>query len=179
MANRSPQTQIAGSRSWAFPQANIQKDGRQPGHDPKVIDELAVTREPTSGGNRSEIKSGQYRRQIVRILNVLWLATLLSLQNPSASANAGGCKEAHFGKCYEVHGRYAIYVEGDAIWPVGTHRLLSTTNPELDKMLQQSGWEDHAIFGDFSVCPTSLYKRGEMQSVCIQSYRNLRINKRK
>lgn len=115
---------------------------------------------------------------MVRTLNVLGLATALLALNPAASANAGGCKETEYGKCYEVHGRYAIYVEGDAIWPVGTHRLLNATDPELDKMLEQAGWEDHVVFGDFSVCPASAYKRGEMQSVCIQSKRNLRITHR-
>ena len=112
-----------------------------------------------------------------RFLIVLGFATLMPALDAVASAN--GCKENEYGKCYVARGRYAIYVEGDAIWPVGTHRLLSTTDPELDKMLAQSGWEDHVLFGDFSVCPTSAYRRGEMQSVCIQSYRNLRITNRK
>lgn len=114
-----------------------------------------------------------------RFLILLGFATVMLGLNPVASANDRGCKTAEYGKCYEVHGRYAIYVQRDAIWPVGTHRLLSTTDAELDRMLEQSGWEDHVVFGDFSVCPTSAYKRGEMQSVCIQSYRNLRITKGK
>ena len=116
---------------------------------------------------------------MLRILKALVLAPVLLAMNPAASAKGADCKETEYGKCYEVHGRYAIYADGDAIWPVGTHRLLSTTDSELDKMLEQSGWQEHVLFGDFSVCPTSEYKRGEMQSVCIQSYRNVRIPKRK
>src|SRR5215469_2868327 len=88
------------------------------------------------------------------------------------SAKAGECMQTTFGKCYTVHGRYAIYANHDGIWPVGTKRFLSATDPELDTMLEKSGWEDHVLFGDFSVCPESPYERGHMQSVCIQNFQN-------
>jgi hypothetical protein len=77
-----------------------------------------------------------------------------------------------------VHGRYAIYVDGDAIWIIGTNRLLSTTNDSLDKMLEEKGWEGYAVYGDFRVRPTSRYQPTHMQGVCIQSYRNTRLAKR-
>ena len=115
---------------------------------------------------------------MVRVLKVLALATVLLFLLPALSAKASDCKESEYGRCFTVHGRYAIYADGDAIWPVGTHRLLSTTDPELDKMLERFGWEDHVLFGNFSVCPDSAYKRGEKQSVCIQTYKNLRLAKR-
>jgi hypothetical protein len=121
-------------------------------------------------------RTGESR--VVRVLKVIAFVTVLLLLLPAVSADAKDYSQTTFGKCYTVHGRYAIYTDGDAIWPVGTHRLLSTTDPELDKMLEQAGWEDHVLFGDFSVCPDSLYKRGEMQSVCIQAYKNIRVVKR-
>lgn len=64
------------------------------------------------------------------------------------------------------------------MWMVGTKRMLSTTNDDLDKTLENAGWEDHVIFGDFTVCPTSSYQKGHMQGACIQSYRNIRLAKR-
>lgn len=112
-------------------------------------------------------------------LNALILAVSFLALNHAETAAVADCKETELGRCYSVHGRYAIYVEGDAIWPIGTHRLLSAADPELDRILEQSGWEDHVAFGDFLVCPTSQYKRGEMQSVCIKKIRNLRIANRK
>lgn len=74
-----------------------------------------------------------------------------------------------------MRGRYAIYADGDAIWPVGTNRLLGTTDRDLDTMLEKAGWQDHVLFGDFTVCPESAYVRGLGQSVCIQSYKHLRL----
>jgi hypothetical protein len=65
------------------------------------------------------------------------------------------------------------------MWMVGTKRMLYTTNDELDMILENAGWEEHVIFGDFTVCPTSLYRKGHMQGACIQSYRNTRLAKRK
>ena len=116
---------------------------------------------------------------MLRVVKVLGPATVLSVLLFVRPTNASECKETAFGKCYTVHGRYAIYSNRDAIWPVGTHRLLSTTDPELDKMLEQSGWEDHVLFGDFFVCPTSPYKRGEMQAVCVEGHKNIHLAIRK
>jgi hypothetical protein len=104
------------------------------------------------------------------------LPILLLLLVPTVSA-AADCKEAKFGKCYQVHARYNIYVDGDALWPVGTKRLLEATDENLDKMLENAGWQEHSIFGDFTVCPKSKYIPSHKQSVCIQSYRNLRLAK--
>jgi hypothetical protein len=95
-----------------------------------------------------------------------------------ARAQGGACQQTTFGKCYAMRGRYAIYADGDAIWPVGTKRLLGATDPELDKMLEKAGWEDYVLFGDFTVCPTSPYLRGHMQGVCIESYKHLRLVRR-
>ena len=72
---------------------------------------------------------------------------------------------------------YNIYADGDAIWIIGTHRLLDAVDDNLDKMLENAGWEEHSIFGDFVVCPESQYKAGHKQSFCIQSYKDIRLGK--
>jgi len=74
-----------------------------------------------------------------------------------------------------MRGRYNIYADGDALWPVGTKKLLNTADDKLDQMLEKAGWQEHSIFADFVVCPESRYEAGHRQSVCIQSYRNLKL----
>jgi hypothetical protein len=114
----------------------------------------------------------------VKLLAMKSLISILLLLLLPAVAVAADCKETKFGKCYQVHARYDTYVDGDALWPVGTKRLLNTTDDTLDQMLENAGWQEHSIFGDFMVCPQSKYIAGHMQSVCIQSYKNLRLAKR-
>jgi hypothetical protein len=110
----------------------------------------------------------------------LVITSIVSLVVLSAfPANAANCKEMTFGKCFSIHGRYAIYADGDFMWIVGTKRMLSTTNDDLDKILEKAGWEDHVLFGDFTICPTSTYQKGHMQGACIQSYTNIRLTRRK
>jgi hypothetical protein len=104
----------------------------------------------------------------------LFLA-LLCLFAPG-NAFADGCGESAVGKSFSVHGRYSIYVEGDAIWIVGTKRLLSTTDDDLDKMIMAKGeWQDYVIYGDSVVCPMTPYISGHKQTVRIVSYKNLRF----
>jgi hypothetical protein len=111
-----------------------------------------------------------------RLLFVLALSSVLSVN----TAVAENCTESQAGKCFKVHGRYAIYVENNGIWVMGTNRLLSTAgDKKLDDMINDKGdWENYAIVGDFVVCPLTKYIRGHKQTVCIKSYANLKIVKR-
>lgn len=93
----------------------------------------------------------------------------------TALTRAVDCKQTTYGKCHSLHGRYNIYADGDALWPIGTNRLLETTDDRLDQMLEKAGWQEHSIVGDFVVCPTSPYVLGHKQSVCIHSYKNLKL----
>jgi hypothetical protein len=111
-------------------------------------------------------------------LRVLLLVSLILVAGGGV-ALAADCKETAFGKCYQVRGRYNIYADGDTLWPVGTKRLLETTDDRLDNMLEKAGWEEHSIFGDFVVCPESRYQSGHKQTVCIQSFKNIKLAKRK
>jgi hypothetical protein len=109
----------------------------------------------------------------MRICSLLLALPLVAF--PASSNGAAECKETNFGKCFSVHGRYNIYADGDAIWMIGTKRLLETIDDKLDNMLERAGWEDHSVVGDFVVCPESLYQPRQKQSVCIQSYKNIRL----
>lgn len=108
---------------------------------------------------------------------LLFLVLFCVLAAGIVSAESCGGNAA--GKSFAVHGRYAIYVEGDAIWIVGTKRLLSAVSDDLDHMLEAKGWEDYVVYGDFIVCPMTRFQRGHMQAVRILSYKNLRFEKRR
>jgi hypothetical protein len=90
------------------------------------------------------------------------------------------CTETKFGKCFSVHGRYAVYVENNGIWAIGQKRLLVTAGDgDLDQMIYERGdWQDFDLVGDFIVCPSSRFKRGYRQSVCVQSYKNVKVANR-
>ena len=90
------------------------------------------------------------------------------------------CTETRFGNCFSVHGWYAIYVENNGIWVISQKRLLPTAGDGgLDQMIYDRGdWQDFDLVGDFTVCPLSKFKQGHRQSVCVQSYRNIKVAKR-
>jgi hypothetical protein len=68
-----------------------------------------------------------------------------------------------------VHGRYAIYVNNDALWISGSKHLLIVPIDKLDKELQARGWENTVVYGDFTVCsahmrdPTKLTIRDRIE----------------
>ena len=109
------------------------------------------------------------RRAGLLILTILFCTALLNAEDSAK------CKETRYGKCFNVHGRYNIYADGDAIWIIGTHRRLEAADARLDEMLEQAGWQNHSIFGDFLVCPESQYELHHRQAVCVQSYKNIRL----
>jgi hypothetical protein len=90
------------------------------------------------------------------------------------------CTDAIYGKCFSVHGRYAVYVENNGIWVISQKRLLRTAGDgDLDQNIYDRGdWQDFDLVGDFTVCPLSKFKQGRRQSVCVQSYRNIKVMKR-
>ena len=104
---------------------------------------------------------------------------LLSMTFLVPTVSAAECKATTYGQCHKVRGRYGIYASNDFMWIVGTKHMLVATNDALDETLEKAGWEEHWIYGDFVVCPESPYIKGEMQRACIQSYKNIKLAKRK
>jgi len=86
--------------------------------------------------------------------------------------------EALVDNCFTLHGR--LFVANGTpslrIWRTGTNRLLGILPPEeeimppclLDKMSFQT-----SIYGDFTVCPFTRERPGEIQMVCIEEARHL------
>ena len=115
------------------------------------------------------------------------------------------CKTPEIAKsCYWAHGRLAAANGNPSyrLWKVGTHRLLgiysgpATFNgplrskypldneaPQLPPNVEASLWKSVAgawpntIFADFEVCPLEREKPGQMQSACIESAKNIVIQK--
>jgi hypothetical protein len=95
------------------------------------------------------------------------------------------------GKCFTVHGRLSVYNGTPSIrlWPVGSKRLLGVIDPKdpsnapgpsvLPTSIKgQLDW-DKEIVGDFLVCPLTKMKPGRMQTICIESGKNLAVRQRK
>lgn len=84
------------------------------------------------------------------------------------------------GACFTIHGRlsYSNGGPGTRIWWVGTHRMLGVDNEVVpEEIARQMDW-DHNAFGDYTVCPESKQEPGVMQSVCIDSVKNVVIRPR-
>lgn len=95
------------------------------------------------------------------------------------------------GKCFRVHGRLSIYNGTPSIrlWPIGTKRLLGVIDPTdissvpgrpilPDEIKSKLDW-DKNVYGDFLVCPLTRSQPGKMQTVCIESGKNLIVREHK
>ncbi len=121
---------------------------------------------------------------------VLFVSSIFSGINAHAAENESpSCKENPLlsGPCYELRGRMTLSngTPSVRIWPVGTHRILGVSGGGSDsedhggvpeELAKQLGWET-AMFADFSVCPFSDDKQGEMRRVCVASAKNISIKK--
>ncbi len=107
-----------------------------------------------------------------------------SLTSTSTAENGFGKTDAskvaepgYVGECFSFHGR-AQFANGNPsfrIWRIGTKSYVAIPDdrcsalPEnLSKLMQKSG---DMVYGDFSVCPLSKFKKGNLQFVCVQSVR--------
>ena len=122
------------------------------------------------------------------IAMALYLATVLcrsAIANPSCEDRTDLVAQ-----CFDIRGRISVYNGTPAvrIWPVGTKRLLGvlTVIDEIgDEGETFAGppilkkWVDHKsqIFSDLRVCPLTEEKAGHMRTVCIESARNIRVER--
>jgi hypothetical protein len=107
------------------------------------------------------------------------LVLMALLATPLAAAAQQHPKSTE--RCLQVRGRYAIYVQRDSLWVVGSKHLLWTTDDSLDEMLEKKGWEDWVVFGNFEICTDSTGSPlllDNHSNVTIKSYKNLVFRKR-
>ena len=115
-------------------------------------------------------------------------AVLVASQKPAGQS----CRQRPdlVGKCFIVHGRLSVYNGTPSIrlWPIGTKRLLGVLDPKdasdapgpsilPEEIRTKLDW-DKNVFGDFLVCPLSRKQPGRMQTVCIESGKNLVVQTR-
>lgn len=92
------------------------------------------------------------------------------------------------GKCFNVHGRLSVYNGAPAlrIWKIGTKRILGVSEQRftvdgvlnVPEEIRSQINQDKLLFGDFVVCPFTQPRPNEMQLVCIEEVRNLRVRVR-
>ena len=115
----------------------------------------------------------------------------VSARSPVPETSEKSCREHPqlTGKCFSVRGRLSVYNGAPAfrIWRIGTRRMLGISEQRfnlpgyhnLPESLAHELNGDNEILGDFLVCPFTRPKAREMQLVCIESAKNLSVQKRK
>jgi len=87
------------------------------------------------------------------------------------------------GECFVVHGRISFYNGNPTarIWVIGSKRMLGVSDQKgcslPDNVQALMNWETE-VYGDFTVCPFSISKPGEMQLVCVAQANHLVAKKR-
>jgi hypothetical protein len=84
------------------------------------------------------------------------------------------------GKCFSFRGRLALYNGGHTywIWRVGTgHRYW--VEGELPATIDERSLDwDHSYWGSFDACPTTTFRKGYAQGICLQSAGKLTTTER-
>jgi len=124
---------------------------------------------------------------------VLLLLILTAAVNARFSPEPRSCRARPdvIGKCFKVHGRLSVYNGTPSIrlWPIGTKRLLGIIDPNdvsnapgptvLPLEIKNKLDWDKDVSGDFFVCPLTRQQSGKMQTVCIDSAKNLMVREHK
>jgi len=130
--------------------------------------------------------------KIVRIVVPVFLLIFFfaSTSSSDEKLNNKSCKEHPMlsGPCFKVRGRMSFFNGNPTvrIWPLGTKRMLGISQGRFyledyvnvpDELVRQLSWET-AMFADFTVCPFTDDRPGEMRLICVESADNISIKKR-
>jgi hypothetical protein len=114
---------------------------------------------------------------------IAWLVVLLALMGASLAEDAvSSCKGTTIpvvGECFSFHGRLGLYNGGHTfwIWKVGTsHRYW--VEGVLPIVNEGSLDFDHFYWGNFDACPTTVFKKGFAQGICLRSTGKLTITEK-
>lgn len=91
------------------------------------------------------------------------------------------------GRCFTLRGRLSVYSGNPSlrIWRIGTRRILGVSElrfampgyRNVPENVEKAITQDVAILGDFLVCPFTRSRPREMQLVCVESVRNMVVQK--
>ncbi len=126
-------------------------------------------------------------RRVILTLIAIGLSSLSCASDNAKIGSGSYCTQTRFGACRVVHGRYGIYVEANGIWDIHRSRLLTTSgDAELDQIIYNAGGSfEHEIVGEFAVCALSKMENPAQtrtkawQAVCVQSFKNTKLVKRR
>jgi len=131
--------------------------------------------------------------KIMRIILPVFFLILFFAATSSSDEKPGkkSCKEHPMlsGPCFKVRGRMSFYNGNPTarIWPLGTKRMLGISQGRFyledyanvpDELVRRLSWEPE-MFADFTVCPFTDDRPGEMRLICVESADNISIKKRK
>jgi|ERR1041385_1348652 hypothetical protein len=133
------------------------------------------------------------KTQFRLIVNALLLLIVTASGNARFLPQAQSCRARPdvVGRCFNVHGRLSVYNGTPSIrlWPIGTRRLLGIIDPNdvsnapgstvLPVEIKNKLDADKDVLGDFLVCPLTRQQPGRMQTVCIESGKNLSVRQHK
>ncbi|MGA2631079.1 MAG: hypothetical protein ABSG54_12805 [Terriglobia bacterium] len=79
------------------------------------------------------------------------------------------------GACFKFHGRLSFWngTPSARIWRIGTKRILGVRNEILPKDVNPHMDFGVEAFGNFTVCPFTEERPGEMQMVCVEAVDNV------
>src|SRR5258708_33092683 len=127
----------------------------------------------------------------ILITSLFIVCASVSAGSPIREAIEKSCREHPqlTGKCFVVRGRLSVYNGAPAVrlWRIGTRRVLGISEQRfklpgyrnLPESLAQQLNGDNQVLGDFLVCPFTTPRAREMQLVCVESAKNLSVQKRK
>jgi hypothetical protein len=111
------------------------------------------------------------------------LVLLVLAATSAAEDTALSCKGTTLpvvGTCFRFRGRLGLYNGGHTygIWRVGTNHTYWVEG-ELPATINEGSldWE-HSYWGHFDACPTTVFKKGYAQGICLQSAGKLTATER-
>jgi len=117
------------------------------------------------------------------ILGLSVLGRCSSAAEPQGAGQPSVCASRPdlIGPCFEVRGRLSFWngAPSARIWPVRTNRLIGVHDDVLPDPLaaeirrfDSRNRFDTEVWADFTLCPFTHYRKGRMQFVCIEAWRN-------
>ena len=124
------------------------------------------------------------------VLLTLIVGSVLAQSPVKPTAKSCRARSDLVGRCFIVHGRLSVYNGTPSIrlWRIGSKRLLGVLDPSdisgepgqstIPASVRGQLDFDKDVFGDFLVCPLTRSQSGRMQTICIESGKNLIVRKR-
>ncbi len=117
-----------------------------------------------------------------RVFSCIFVLMVLvaASQAEDAAPSSEGTTLSIVAKCFRFRGRLGLYNGGHTywIWHAGTsHRYW--VEGDLPATIDEGSLDwDHFYWGDFYACPTTVFKKGYAQGICLQSAAKLTITER-